>query len=92
MGLLDKAKAAAETAAAKAKEGVEDVQARKDLHGAYLELGKRTFELVEAGTVEAAELDPLAARVRELKAKLEESGASAEADEPVSTGPPATPL
>ena len=40
MGFLDKAKAAAEQAAAKAKEGVEDVQTKRDLSAAYNELGK----------------------------------------------------
>lgn len=92
MRLLDKAKAAAETAAAKAKEGVEDVQARKDVHLAYVELGKKTFELVEAGTLPVGELEPLVARVRELKAKLDESGVPESAEEPVSSGPPAMPL
>ena len=70
MKILDRAKAAAEVAAAKAKEGVEDVQARKDLHVAYVELGKKTFELADAGTFEHAELAPLVAKVREAKAKL----------------------
>ena len=46
MGLLDKAKAAAETAAAKAKEGVEDVQAKRELSHAYNELGRSTYELI----------------------------------------------
>ena len=35
MGLLDKAKAAAEQAATKAKEGVEDVQTKRDLSLTY---------------------------------------------------------
>ena len=90
MGLLDKAKAAAETAAQKAKEGVEDVQARKDLHGAYVELGKKTAELVDAGALEHGDLAPLVARVAELRAKLEDAVEPAE--EPVSSGPPARPL
>lgn len=76
MSLLDRAKAAAEQAATKAKEGVEDVQARKELHGAYVELGKRAFELIEAGTIDAAELEPLADRVRQQKARLEEPPAT----------------
>ena len=44
MGFLDKAKAAAEQAAAKAKEGVEDVQVKRELGQAYGELGKKTFD------------------------------------------------
>jgi hypothetical protein len=39
MGLLDKAKAAAEQAAAKAKEGVEEVQTKRELGQAFNELG-----------------------------------------------------
>ena len=80
MTLLDKAKAAAEQAAAKAKEGVEEVQTRKDLHSAYVELGKKAARLVQAGEIEHAELAPLAARVEELKARLE--------DVPAETGGP----
>ncbi|HKI91401.1 MAG TPA: hypothetical protein VJ986_03790 [Gaiellaceae bacterium] len=91
MGLLDKAKSAAETAAQKAKEGVEDVQTRKDLHGAYVELGKKTVELVDAGTLEHAELTALVGRVTELRAKLEDDAAESQA-EPASSGPPAKPL
>ena len=91
MGFLDKAKAAAETAAHKAKEGVEDVQARKDLHGAYVDLGKKTAELVEAGTLEHDDLTALVGRVAELRAKLEDAAEPA-AEEPVASGPPARPL
>jgi len=49
MGFLDKAKAAAVEATAKAKEGVEDVQTKRELSQAYNELGKVAFELVESG-------------------------------------------
>ena len=47
MGFLDKAKAAAEQAAAKAKEGVEDVQAKRELSQAYNELGKAAFVFLQ---------------------------------------------
>ena len=40
MRFLDKAKAAAVEATAKAKEGVEDVQLKRELSQAYNELGK----------------------------------------------------
>jgi len=90
MKLLDKAKAAAEQAAVKAKEGVEDVQTKRELNGAYVELGTTTFELVESGQIDRAELTPLVEKIKTLKAKLEEAG-----DEPVapaaSSGPPAMP-
>jgi hypothetical protein len=51
MGFLDKAKAAAEQAAAKAKEGVQEVQTKRELGQAYEELGKTTFSLVEGGEI-----------------------------------------
>jgi hypothetical protein len=89
MGLLDKAKAAAEQAAVKAKEGVEEVQTKRELHAAYGDLGTKTFELVEAGDLDRAELAPLVGKIKELKAKLAEPEAAAET--PVSTGPPAMP-
>ena len=44
MGFLDKAKAAAEQAAQMAKEGVQEVQTKKELFQAYQELGKKTYE------------------------------------------------
>ncbi|HEY5058296.1 MAG TPA: hypothetical protein VII51_04690 [Gaiellaceae bacterium] len=77
MGLLDKAKAAGQQAATKAREGVEDVQAKKDLHLAYVELGKQAFDLVEAGTLDQPELTAHVETIRDLKAKL--------ADEPAVT-------
>jgi hypothetical protein len=83
MGFLDKAKAAAEQAAAKAKEGVEDVQTKRELGQAYSELGKTTFGLVESGDVSHPMLAELAAKIRALQEK------TGEAPEPAA--PPATP-
>ena len=76
MGFLDKAKAAAEQAAAKAKGGVEDVQLKRELGQAYGDLGKQTFELVESGGLSHSDLEATVARIRGLNEKL------AEADEP----------
>jgi hypothetical protein len=67
MGFLDKAKAAAEQAAVKAKEGVEDVQVKRDLTQAYGELGRVAYALVQRGEITHAELGPLVARVSELE-------------------------
>src|SRR5438552_3734274 len=61
MGFLDKAKAVAEQAATKAKEGVEDVQTKRELGQAYDELGKATFSLIESGDVSHPTLEPAAA-------------------------------
>jgi hypothetical protein len=91
MGFLDKAKAAAEQAAAKAKEGVEDVQLKRELGQAYGELGREAFALVEGGELSHPRLEAVVARIRELNAKvaLDDEAPSEEAsegDEP----PPAT--
>jgi hypothetical protein len=66
MGFLDKAKQAAEQATAKAKEGVEDVQLKRELSQAYNELGKIAFELVEGNEIAHPRLEALAERIREL--------------------------
>lgn len=76
MGLLDKAKAAAEQAAGKAKEGIGDVQAKRDLSHAYNELGKTTFELVESGALSHPQLAALIDKTRALKAQVEEGARS----------------
>jgi hypothetical protein len=78
MGFLDKAKAAAGQAAAKAKQGAQDVQLKVDLSAAYDELGKATFELVEAGELEHPKLEEPAAKIRELRARKEGAEAGAE--------------
>ena len=78
MGLLDKAKAAAEQAAAKAKEGVEEVQTKRELSQAYNELGKSAFELVENGEISDPRLDAGMEKIKTLKAKLEAEGGGAE--------------
>ena len=57
MGLLDKAKAAAVEATAKAKEGVEDVQLKRELSQAYNELGKTAFELIESNEISHPKLE-----------------------------------
>jgi hypothetical protein len=70
--LIDKAKAAAETAAVKAREGVEDVQTKRELSQAYGELGRTTVELVDAGELSHERLKPLVEKIHELVAKGEE--------------------
>ena len=94
MGFLDKAKAAAEQAAARAKEGVDDVQAKRELSQAYGELGKVAYGLIESGAITHAQLDEAAARVRAAHAKTasgDDNGtpaATTESDD--ATEPPAT--
>ena len=93
MGFLDKAKSAAEQAAHKAKEGAEfaaqkaketgeTVQTKRDLGGAFDELGHKAFELVDSGAISHDELTPLVAKIRELQVKLE-AGADAKDGEEV---------
>jgi hypothetical protein len=97
MGFLDKAKAAAEQAAARAKEGVEDVQAKRDLSLAYGELGKATFRLVEGGELSNPELAPLVEKIRTLEARgpadtvMAGAATTTTNDPPPSDQPPAMP-
>jgi outer membrane murein-binding lipoprotein Lpp len=77
MSLFNKAKQAAEQAAAKAREGVEDVQQKRELSQAYNELGKTTFELLESGEISSPRLEATAGKIRELNAKIAESPAGA---------------
>jgi hypothetical protein len=88
MGFLDKAKAAAEQATAKAKEGVEDVQTKRELSQAYNELGKTAFELIEGGDLSHPRLEPLAAKVRALNEPA--AGDASETHDP--SQPPAMPV
>ncbi len=69
MGFLDKAKAAAEQAATKAKDSVEEVQAKRNLSHAYEELGRTAFELVESGQITHERLTRHAEEIRRLQAQ-----------------------
>jgi hypothetical protein len=69
MGFLDKAKAAAEQATSKAKEGVEEVQTKRNLSRAYEELGQTAFELIESGEISHPRLVAQADEVRSLRAQ-----------------------
>jgi hypothetical protein len=95
MGLLDKAKAAAEQAAAKAKEGVEDVQTKRELSQAYNDLGKTAFELIESGDISHPRLETSAGKIRAITEKMAADGAGAGADTDAdaydSSQPPAMP-
>jgi len=74
VGLLDKAKAAAEQAAAKAKEGVDDVQTKRELNQAYSDLGKTAYELIAAGDLTDPRLEAAAEKIRGLREKIDGSG------------------
>ena len=85
MGLLDKAKAAAAEAAIKAKETAEELQTKRELGQAYGELGQKSFALLESGELSSPELEPVAVRIRALKAQLEPTQ-----PEPVAAAAPAS--
>jgi outer membrane murein-binding lipoprotein Lpp len=95
MSFLNKAKQAAEQAAARAKEGVEDVQQKRELSQAYNDLGKTAYELLEAGEISHARLEETAGKIRELNEKLAEAPAASTvtADAPATdpSQPPAMP-
>jgi hypothetical protein len=69
MGFLDKAKAAAEQAASRAKEGVEEVQTKRSLSHAYEELGRTAFELVQGGEISHDRLNAQVDAIRALQAE-----------------------
>ena len=69
MGFLDKAKAAAEQAATKAKEGVEDVQAKRNLSHAYEELGRTAYGLLQSGQISHQRLTAPADEISKLQAE-----------------------
>ena len=93
MGFLDKAKAAAEQAAARAKDTAGELQTKRELGQVYDELGRKTFELVESGELSSPALDPLVERIRALNAQLAEGNAAPAAatttEPPASSDPPA---
>jgi hypothetical protein len=88
MGFLDKAKQAAEQAATKAKEGVQDVQTKRELSQAYHELGQKAHELVSSGALSHPELAALAEKINALKAQAEQEGEPVAAASASSTEPP----
>jgi hypothetical protein len=93
MGLLDKAKAAAEQAATKAKEGVEDVQTKRELSQAYNDLGKSTYELIGSGEISNPRFDATVAKIKALTEKLAAVGGSTTGDDSYdSSQPPAMPV
>jgi hypothetical protein len=91
MGFLDKAKQAAEQAASKAKEGIEDVQTKRELGQAYHELGQKAHELVSSGALSHPDLTELVNKISALRAQDEQAGepvGAASAPSTTSTEPP----
>src|SRR3954447_15059553 len=97
MGFFDKAKEGGEQAATKAKQGVDDVQAKRDASQGYSELGKETYRLIEAGEISHPALDEIAAKIRAAEADTpapsatEAPAAAPAAAAPEAAAPPAEP-
>jgi hypothetical protein len=79
VGFLDKVKASAEQAATMAREGVQEMQTKRELSDELKELGQKAFDLAERGELSHAELSPGIERVRALNKELEEAGQEKEA-------------
>jgi hypothetical protein len=77
MGFLDKAKTAADQMAARAKEGVDDVQAKRNLTHAYEDLGRTAFQLIEENEISHPRLSAQADEVRKFRAQVPEEPAGA---------------
>ena len=88
MSFLDRAKAAAEQVKIKAQEGVEEVQAKKELTQAYWDLGHKAYELASRSAISHPELDPLVQRIRGLE---ERGGDTPSEPETTTTTTPETP-
>lgn len=65
-GFIDKAKSVAEGVAAKAKEGVEDVQAKRERSQLVTQLGNDSLELLEQGAIAHPKLQATADKIREI--------------------------
>ena len=87
MGFLDKAKAAAEQAATRAKEGVEEVQSKRNLAHAYEELGRTAFDLIEEGQISNDRMTGLADEIRKMRAAMPPDNAAAAQPAPAAAPP-----
>ncbi len=88
MGFLDKAMSAADQMATRAKEGVDDVQAKRNLKVAYEDLGRTAFQLIEENEISHQRLTAQADEVRKLEAQIPPDPMSA--GEPPVDRPPAS--
>ncbi len=95
MGFLDKAKEAAEQAATKARQGVDEVQAKRGTGQAYGELGRETYRLIEAGEISHPALSEIADRIQDAERTAAPTTPAAEpaadASEPPAPAPPPPP-
>ena len=71
MSFFDKVKKGAGDVADKAKTQVDKTQVKNELVSTYELIGKKTYELVDKGELEHAELKSMIKHVTELRKKLE---------------------
>jgi hypothetical protein len=74
MGFLDKAMSAADQMATRAKEGVDEAQAKRNLQRAYEDLGRTAFQLIEEKEISHQRLNAQADEVRKWIAELPAEG------------------
>src|SRR3954452_18336180 len=86
-GWMDKLKDATSTVVEKTREGVEDLQQKRELSETYGELGRKTAELAKSGAITHPDLTPFLEKIAELQAAL---AAPPPAEEPP-PGPTETP-
>jgi hypothetical protein len=77
MSFIDRVKNNIQETAAMARDGIDDMQKKRELGQLYEELGRRTFELIEYGKLQTDELDYDVERIRKLQAELEAEEPSA---------------
>jgi hypothetical protein len=70
MGFLDNVKSAADQVATRAKEGVDEVQAKRNLQRAYEDLGRTAFHLIEENEISHERLTAQADEVRKYRAQV----------------------
>ncbi|HZQ64359.1 MAG TPA: hypothetical protein VFA66_03940 [Gaiellaceae bacterium] len=70
MGFLDKVKSNLQETATMAREGIDDLQTKRELGRHYEELGRRAYELIESGKLQTDELDYDIQRIRDLRAEV----------------------
>ncbi len=71
MSFIDRVKNNIQETAAMAREGIDDLQKKRELGQLYEELGRRTFELIEGGKLQTDELDYDVERIRKVQAELD---------------------
>jgi hypothetical protein len=82
-GFFDQLKDATAVVVQKTREGVEDLQQKRELSETYGELGRKTAELAKSGAITHPDLAPFFEKIDELEAAL--------AAPPPGAEPPETP-